>query len=135
MEKEFAHYDPISGGTARNCGCLRSVLPRCFCLRALEAALPLPEIPDAPGGRAPLVTIQNFCRPMKVVTTKTLFFYHRVFDESNDCHDDGSAYSTTRDTADDTLQIGASSSGHANSQSLKDARTGAATEDARYGVA
>src|SRR5438552_17786512 len=56
-----------------------------FLPAALEAALPLPEIPDAPGGRALLVTMQNFCRPMKVVTTKTLFFYHRVFDESNDC--------------------------------------------------
>src|SRR5204863_9729323 len=103
--KEIAHDWSITGGTARSYGCLRSLLPRCFCMRALEATLPLPEIPNAPGGRAPLVTMQNFYRPMKVVTTKTLFFYHRVFDESNDCHDDGSAYSTTRDTADDTLQI------------------------------
>jgi hypothetical protein len=68
-------------------------------------------------------------------TAKTLFFCHRVFYQPNNCHDDGSAHSTTRDTADDTLQIGTSSSGHANSQSLKDARTGAATDDARYGVA
>ena len=59
---------------------------------------------------------------------------HRLLNQAHHSHDDGSAYSTTRNTADDTLQIGASSSGYANSQSVKDARTGTATDDARYGV-
>ena len=44
-------------------------------------------------------------------------FPHRLLNQAHHGHDDGSAHSTTRDTADDTLQIGASSSRHANSQS------------------
>src|SRR5262249_51142718 len=48
----------FSPDIARSYECLRSALPKCFCLQVLEAALPLPEIRDVLGQRAPL---RNSC--------------------------------------------------------------------------
>src|SRR5206468_6441562 len=53
-EKICAPLRRSSLDIARNCGCLRSALPKCFYLRFVAAAFAWPEIPDERGRRAPL---------------------------------------------------------------------------------
>src|SRR3954447_26753798 len=53
-EKIFAPRRHSSTDIARNCGYLRTVLPKSFCPRVLEAAFVLPGIRNGPVRRAPL---------------------------------------------------------------------------------
>src|SRR5436309_11146667 len=52
VEKIFALLRHSSTDIARNCGHLRTGLPKSFCPQVLEASFALPEIRDAPGRRA-----------------------------------------------------------------------------------